>query len=292
MMPIAVTFVDKKMLQLAHSQSENFSSFNVPHEIIHLPTVQDYGTDLWIRMIDLTIDKIKQHGKIMRVDAEIRMHKSLPNSWLESNNVLFQPWPLLKDPFYIAINTGHMILSEDAIPFLETLKECMLAMIPPDGDTSLPARGQGCHVEDEWPSGIAIRLSKIRFLQERLCHDRRLHAGCAINRGLWIEDNTILTHPSIHNWDWPGAGLNGIMDNFHHSVFVNHFGPTWQVDKVDLVAKLLHMKNSNSNLWNSIGAEFIGDDEIMLEGWNFRPAQGSAKPLEARIYKKLVGFNV
>lgn len=291
MIPVAVTFVDDKMLALAREQSINFGSYDVPHEIIHLPDIQDYGTDLWIRFIDLTVEKIAQHGKIFRVDAEIRMHRPLPAAWLDADNVLFQPWPLIKEPFYVAINTGHMILSQQGIGFLETLKECMLAMIPPDGDTNLVTKGKEHHIEDEWPSGIAIRLSKLRFLQERLCHDRRLGANCAISRGLWLEENTVLTHPGIHNWDWAGAGLNHDMAQVLHPVFVNHYAPSWDVKKVDLVAKLLHLKNGNVNLWTSLGANFIDDTEIELEGWNLIPSKGLVKPSLAKHYKELIGFH-
>lgn len=291
MTPTAVTFVDDKMLPLAQEQADNFRSFGVPHEIVHLTDIKDYGTDLWLKLLDLTIEKIKQHGKILRLDAEIRIHKDLPSSWLEADNVLFQPWPLQKDPIYVALNTGHMVLSLSGIGFLETLKECILAMIPPDMDTSMPARGESHHIEDEWPSAIAIRLSKIQYLQEQLCHDRRLNANCAVSRGTWIEPNTVLTHPSIHNWDWPGAGLNLVMAEVQHTVFLNHFGPTWEIKKVDLIAKLLKLRNSNENLWKGLGAIEIDKDEYVLEGWQFKPAEGLVKPTSATKYKTLVGFN-
>lgn len=292
MIPTAVTFVDDKMLHLAQEQSENFAKFGVPHEIIHLPNIKDYGTNLWLDLLDLTIEKIRQHKKILRVDAEIRMHQALPQTWLDADNVLFQPWPLVKYPVYVAINTGHMVLSSSGIKFLQTLKECMLAMIPPDMDTRMPASGEGHHIEDEWPSAIAIRLSGIEYLQEQLCHDRRLNANCAVNRGTWVEPNTVLTHPSIHNWDWIGAGLNTKMAEVEHQTFTNHFGPDWELKKVDLVAKLLNLKNSNINLWQGLGAEQINDQEIRIEDWLFNPSQGLVKPASAKLYKELVGFTV
>ena len=284
MKPVVVTFVDDKMLPLAEEQAKNAANFGLDHEIIKLGTVDSYDTALWLDLVDKTMEAISKHGKIMRLDAEVRLVKPLPQSWIDNDNVLFQPWPIAKDPFYIAINTGQIVLAESGLEFLRVLKECMLAMIPPDGDTTLPRSGTNHHIEDEWPSCIAIRLSGIRYLQEMLCHDRRLAANCAANRGLWTEQGTILTHPALHNWDWVGAGLSVVEGKFDHAAFINHFGPNRTLKEVEFIAKLLLAKNSKSDLWNGFASR-ISEEEWMLDDWSFIPSLGLVKPLSASLHK-------
>lgn len=279
MKPVAVTFVDQKMLSLAQEQAKNCSAFDIEHEIVPLQIRSTmYDTELWIDQLEKTIAAIEKHKKIMRLDAEIRIHKPLPQTWLDADNVLFQPWPLIKTPFYIATNTGQMVLSESGIPFLRILIKCMRAMIPPDGDTSLPLSGPGHVVEDEWPSGIAIALSGIEFHQERLSHDRRLAANCAANRGLWLEENTVLTHPALHNWGWPGTGLSQVEGTITINSFCNHFAPLWDIKRVRLIADLLIARNVNWNLWESL-ATHKASGIWEVEGWQLYPIEGLCAPI-------------
>ena len=276
--PTIITFVDDKMMPLAEEQAINFNHYGFNHQTMRLGPDVSYGTDLWIDLLDRTKEAIITHGKIMRLDAEVRMHRPLPDSWLAADNVLFEPYPIVKHPWYIAINTGHMILSESSIPFLDILKECILACIPPDGDTGLPASGHGHQIEDEWPSAIALRLSKINYVKERLCHDRRLGAGCAVNRGLWLEPQTVLTHPAIHNWSWYGAGLHLKANEITETMFVNHFAPQADLKKVIMIAELLIRQNGNANLWRSIGREISGGI-YECDGWIFSPSEGKTAPI-------------
>jgi hypothetical protein len=281
-----ITFVDSKMLDIALEQADNVRSFGLAHEIIRIDEVVEYSTQLWLDLIGLTLEAINRHDKVMRLDAEVRMHRSLPDDWLDNDNVLFEPYPMIKDPFYIAINTGQMILGRSGKHFLEILIECMLGMIPPDGDTRLPASGEMHQIEDELPSSIAIRLSKIKFAKERLCYDRRLSANCSANRGSWLEESTVLTHPAVHNWDWPGAGLSKVEGKLGHRNFINHFAPHWPVDKVEYLTKLLLLRNSNHNQWSKF-AELTGQDEWQSQGWTFIPKQGLVRPNDRRTFKMI-----
>lgn len=282
MNPVAVTFVNDRMLDLAEEQARNCATYDIEHEIVPITVGGSYSTALWMDLIDLTIAAIERHGKVMRMDAEVRIHKPLPQIWLDSENVLFQPWPLLKKPFYIATNTGQMILSESGIPFLKTLKQCMQAMIPPDGDTSLKSSGENHVIEDEWPSSIAIALSNLQFHQERLSHDRRLNANCAANRGLWLEGDTVLTHPALHNWEWAGAGLSQVEDTITINSFYNHFAPTWPLNKIGLLTKLLLNNNVNWSLWESI-ATHKASGVWEAEGWEFIPIEGLCAPVGHKL---------
>lgn len=282
-LPVAITFADPKMKNIAEEQTKNFNSFGIEHVIYDLENVELYDTALWLKLVDLTVDAIKKYGKVLRLDAEVRIHKPLPNDWLTNENVLFQSLPITKYPFYIAINTGQMILSESSLNFWHILKECMLSMIPPDNDTSLPHSGDGHFIEDEWPSCMAIRLSKIKFKQEYLCYDRRLNANCAANRGLWVESNTILTHPGIHNWEMIGAGQYWKFEELNHQIFINHFAPTKPIKEVEFIAKLMLDRNSNENIWNKIAIK-LDDNLYKIENWIFNPKKGLVA-LEGHSFK-------
>lgn len=278
MIPTAITFVDSKFRHLAEEQQENFLKFNVNHVIVDINEVIGYPTELWIKLIDLTRDAIHKYGKVFRVDAEIRMHKSIPQSWIDSDNVLFYFDPLIKHPWYVAINTGQMILSNkgNGIEFLDTLKECILATIPPDNDTSLSAAGIDQQVEDEWPSAIAIRLSKISHVKEILCCDRNIDVGAKATRGLWTTLETVITHPAIHNWTIPGGGKwQG--KYFNKVDFVNHFLVN-DLKKSNFIANLVINRNASKSGWISLGAKIGNDDTYELEGWTFNPTLGLCAP--------------
>ena len=277
MMPTAITFADDKMQHLAKDQAENFQSFGVQHEIIHLSNVENYGTSLWLQFLDLTAAGIRKHGKIFRVDSEVRLHQSLPSSWIEHENVLFEHWPLIKDPWYCPINTGHMILSNSGLGFVETLKECMLAMIPPDGDTLMPGSGEGHYIDDEWPSAIAIRLSKIQYLREQLKQDRRDAQQCAASRGTWVESSTILTHPAIHNWNWIGGGPNSKFSEISSTFFINHFDGDLKLAM--FIEKLMLAKNDTHAIWKKI-SDPLEDGLFSSNGWIFDPRRGLCAPIE------------
>lgn len=282
MNPVAVTFVDDKMLAIAKDQAKNFNDFGIEHEIVRIPETT-YSTKLWMDITNLTIAAIKRHKKIISLDAEIRIHKPLPNTWIENDNVLFQPWPYVKDPFYLAVNAGQMVLGESGIEFLEVIKKCMTAMVAPDGDTRVTT-GENHVVERETPSGIAIALSGIKYHSERLSYDRRLAANSTANRGLWLEENTVLTHPALHNWNWLGAGLSKFEDQITLNVFVNHFAPLWELKRVVLLAKLLASQNVNYNLWESFATHQSGGI-WEAEGWQFSPIEGKCAPIGMRLKK-------
>jgi hypothetical protein len=276
------------MMDLALEQADNVKSFGLSHEIIRIDEVVNYSTQLWLDLTRLTMQAIKDHGKVMRLDAEVRLHKALPQSWIDNENVLFEPYPSIKEPLYIAINTGQMILGRSGIDFLEILIECMLGMIPPDGDTSLPVTGEAHQIEDELPSGIAIRLSKLNHIKEKLCYDRKLSFSCAANRGLWIGSDTILTHPALHNWDWPGAGLASKDDLYWIRDFINHFAPNKDLKEIDFIIKLLLDKNDKINLWRAFATR-INDEEWLCNDWSFIPKLSKIKPSSALFYKTLYG---
>lgn len=286
MLPTVVTYVDAKMMDLAKEQAKNVTQFGLKHEIIEIPAVDEYDTNLWLRFVDLTMDAVKRHGKAMRLDAEVRLHKPLPQRWLDCDNVFFQPWPLIKYPVYHAMNTGHMIVGQSGLSFLKILRECMIASIPPDGDTKQPIAGHAAHIEEEFCSAIALKLSNVPYIHERLCYDRRLHANCAANRGLWLEENTILTHPTLHNWDWQGSGFDVIPGKIDPRVLINHITQDVDARSLDMLLKIMMDRIHNANFLKHILNQ-VNETEWQGFGWTFIPSQGLCKPDGKRSFKML-----
>lgn len=285
-MPTVVTYADGRMMDQALEQAKNVAQYGLKHEIIEIPAVDEYTTDLWLGFIDRTIDAVKRHHKVMKLDAEIRLHQPLPQHWLDCDNVFFEPWPLIKDPVYLAMNTGQMIVGRSGLPFLDLSKQCIIASIPSDGDTRQPSAGHAAHIDDEIYSAIALKLSHIPYIHEKLCYDRLLNANCAANRGLWVEENTILTHPTIHNWDWQGSGFDHKPGMIDSRVLINHTDQDVDLRKLNLLVKLLMDKKDDPNILKHMLTQ-VSDTEWQGYGWTFIPGQGLCKPSKARSYKIL-----
>lgn len=257
---IAITFVDSKFRSQALAQAENFKHFGIQHEIMPIPE-QTYGIELWLHLFDQTVAAIKKHGRIFRVDAEIRLLQPLPQHWHDSN-VLFYIHPILSDPWYKAINTGHMILDESAIPFLEQLKFLTECLIPPNHD------GSKLGFDDEDLSNVAIKLSGIKHVREVIDYDRSDSSTAACTRGDWHTPHTIFTHNFLHNWNTPGYHLN-------EWIFLrNHLMPLQSTQKVDAVIMGMRRRVVNASYWKSLGLELM-DDCCEIDDWFLYPQEGS-----------------
>lgn len=240
MTPTAVTFVDNKFLPLALKQKENFNSFGINHTIINLSD-KKYNFYLWIDLIDETITAIKKYKKIFRVDSEIELLQEMPKSWIDNENVLFFIHPIFCNPWYVAINTGHMILSESAIPFLECLKTMSLALLPPNYNN------EPLNFDDEDLTSPALAVSKISYHKEIIDYDRNDNSTASCTRGLWNTKHTVITHPFLHNWNTAKHHLPDEM------LFRNHFCPNESTKIAD--ASLLGIKHkvSSQGYWKSLG---------------------------------------
>lgn len=254
----AITFADSKFIKLAQEQSLNFKEFGLEHEIVEIPE-QTYGIELWMYLLNQTIEQIKLHGKIFRVDSEIRLHKPIPQSWKEAQNVLFYIQPIITNPYLIPINTGHMILSHSGINFIELLYEMTLAWIPPNYS------GEKLSWDDEDLTGPAIRVSKINHLCEMMDYERNDDSHAACTRGSWFTQHTIFTHPFIHNW-------NTIAHNIEDRRYLrNHFCPGESIQVIDAILLGLEKKNTNKNYWLKLGF----DDDLRREDWRVDPSTGA-----------------
>ena len=269
MKPTVITIVDDKMLSYAEEQAENVRSFGLDHTIIRMPDVESYSPELWVHMWDLTMDAIHAYGKIMRLDAEVRLHKSLPVEWIENDNVFFRPYPITKKP-YIIINTGQIILGKSSLEFCQMHKECMLAMVPP-GST---LKDNDFHFDEEYIATFSIRLSRVNYFQENLKMDRSFPMQCSVNRGTWIEESTIMTHPGIHNWSYINGGMYPLDNIVHPSIIINHFDGKLEIGM--LLVKLM-LEKKTGLIWNKL-AKHVQDDWYYAGGWYFNPSEGLCSP--------------
>lgn len=260
MKPVAVTFVDKKFELLAAEQKTNFNHFNIEHVTIPIKE-QRYNIFLWLDLLDETIVAIKKYGKIFRVDSEIRMLQSIPVEWETNDNVLFFIEPVVRTPWYIAINTGHMILSESAIPFLECLKTMSLALIPPC------YTNEKLGFDDEDLTAPALAVTKIPYLKEVIDYHRNDKSLARCTRGSWFTPHTIFTHSFIHNWNTPNHVLPAAM------MFRNHFMPSSTVMQADGVLLGLKNKVSSENYWSKLG--------FVKQGTNWKKDQWLIDPLNS-----------
>mgnify|MGYP006277031919 CR=1 FL=1 len=254
----AITFADSKFMRMAQEQSVNFRKFGIDHEIIAIPE-QTYGIELWINLLEQTIDQIGKHGKIFRVDSEIRLLKPIPSIWRTSDNVLFFIEPIITNPWYHAINTGHMILSHSSISFLRTLRDMTFALIPPGHSMNR------FNFDDEDLAAPAIKISGIEYVKEIIDYDRNDDSHAACTRGDWFTDHTIFTHPFMHNWN---TGAHNIEDRQY---LRNHFCPNEKTRVIDAVLLGLEKRNTNKNYWAKLGF----DSNLSREGWSIDPVAGS-----------------
>lgn len=254
----AIAFADSKFMPMAEAQAQNFARFDVDHEIISIPE-QNYDMNLWMYLLDQTIEAVRRHGKIFRVDAEIRLLKPLPDAWKQVDNVLFYIDPIITYPWYYPINTGHMILSTDAIPFLELIREMTLSVIPPGYD------GYKIEIMDEEFVAPALRLSKLNFHKEIIDYDRKDESTAACTRGDWFTDHTIFTHGFMHNWETARHDMQP------YAFLRDNLLPNKSVKIVDAVIMGLQKRITNINLWASLGF----DEDYHQDGWFLDPSRGA-----------------
>lgn len=256
MKPIAITFADSKFTLLAQRQQDNFKHYGVKHVIIPIAD-QTYGIDLWIKLLDLTVDAINTYGKIFRVDSEIRLLKALPPDW-NKGNVLFH----IDRPTNV-INTGHMILDKSALPFLAMVKEMTLAMIPPN------YTGDKLAFDDEDVTYEAIQQSKIEYVSELIDYNRNDLSEAACARGSWSTDDTVFTHPFIHNWDVETHNMGA------KELFRNHFRPGASVRIADGVMLGLEKQTASETFWKKLGFVPIDNYRFQFEDWIVFPEQSA-----------------
>lgn len=238
---IGITFADDKFLSVAEEQRINFNKFGIEHHTIKINSA-NYDMSLWLALIDETILAVRKYGKILKVDSEVRIEKELPKCWLKESNVFFFIEPMITDPYYIALNTGQMILDESAMQFLHYQKVLTQSLVPPGFTGKLG-------IDDEDMTAPAIKLSNVQYLKEVIDYKRSDDSKAKATRGYWKNDNTVLTHPFFHNWNTAYHNIGP------REFFRNHFNPSASTEQVDMILKGLEKKIESTKFWNSLGFE-------------------------------------
>lgn len=257
MYPIGITFVDNKFLPFAQEQQKNFNNFGLEHHIIPINS-NGYDIKLWTELIDATISAVKKYGKILKVDAEVRIEKEIPDYWAKANNVFFFIEPIITKPYYVALNTGQIILDESSLEFLHYQKLLTESLIPPNYNGKL-------YFDDEDMTAPAIKLSNVEYFKEIIDYNRSDNSRAKATRGWWKTKDTVLTHPFFHNWNTQDHTIADTV------FFKNHFCPNDPVQLVD--AAILGIKKGviNNNYWKSIGFEWIDDAVWTKNDWFVNP---------------------
>lgn len=261
MNPVGITFVDDKFLPIAEEQQRNFNAFGLDHKIIKINS-NSYDINLWMELINETIKAVRTYGKIFKVDAEVRIEKEIPGCWLKANNVLFFIEPIIANPYYIALNTGQIILDESSLLFLDYQKILTESLIPPGHTGKLG-------FDDEDMTAPAIKLSKIQYLKEVIDYDRNDLSIARATRGSWKTPNTILTHPFIHNWNVLEHNIGA------RKLFRNHFRPDDITHLTDAVLLGLDKQVTSEIFWHSIGFEEHDLQSFKNGDWYVNPLRKS-----------------
>ena len=271
---ITVCFTDSKMLKYAKGQHQNFTERGLAHRIYEFPDME-YGMELFIKRIDMTIECLHEYPKSMKLDAEVRLHSDIPVEWEQNENVLFFKVPdqvKINLGNYTPVNTGQMIVSRSAIPWLTTLRNMLSALIP----ENTTYEGTMCDEQLLWS---AMRVSPISYYADTIQYIRSDSTIDRCNRGGWVTPHTVLTHPCVHNWNMPD----------HHStsnmILRNHFdGPLWLADAIILGLR----RSAPSIYWNGIGNQV---DEITYEigNWLIRPSTNEVAPKDFLRNFKIMG---
>lgn len=257
MNPIGITFADDKFLPIAEEQQRNFNKFGLEHHIIKINS-SSYDINLWMELIDATIDAVKKYDKILKVDAEVRIEKELPGCWLKADNVFFFIEPVIAKPYYVPLNTGQIILSNSSLQFLHYQKILTESLIPPNYTGHL-------NFDDEDMTAPAIKLSNVEYLKEIIDYERSDNSRAKATRGYWKNSNTVFTHPFFHNWNVAHHNIPS------HLFFRNHFCPTDPVQLVDAALLGMEKKTMSPSFWQSIGFDKASDTTWSKDGWYVKP---------------------
>jgi hypothetical protein len=193
----------------------------------------------------------RERRRVLYLDAEVRMHKSLPQHWMDDITVAFYFYGRKITSkgvdgidYEFAINTGQGIWNKDGKHAYE--KTIIQALEHLDK--------LGFYDEEAF---IASNLGP--HIREELCMERRYDYGCAATRGFWITENTVFTHPYLHNINHYYKGINSLEMTFiTEEFFLAHFSPT-DLPLADKVMNLLQEGKNDS--WTT--------ENLPLEGLTF-----------------------
>lgn len=160
-----------------------------------------------------------ENRRILYLDAEVRMHQTLPPAWHDDVTVVFYVQGrdirctgadgcLYKFP----INTGQGIWNKQGVSAYEKAVDACLENI----------NGLGFYDEEAY---IADYLD-FDHIKSKIAMNRIQDKGCEATRGFWLTDKTIFTHPYLHNVkNYDMASNNMGIPTMTSEYFLAHFCP-------------------------------------------------------------------
>lgn len=227
-----------------------------------------YPINLWMQQAIFICEAVEKYGKILWLDIESRIIKSLPKNWISDNKHCFLAKRYLAKsmpnsmPIY---NSGFCIYSEKHLNFLKKVKHCASKFkdILDRSNTKLNYE-QGWN--DEYIFDI-IRFSDPNYysdiLDVEIDYTRDIDKDCYINRGYFVKANTVILHPRtrIYISKETSNCLSVFKLNFNNILYTEN-------QNIKLIQSILD-NYSNSSFWKAIGAEKIDKDTYLYCGWYF-----------------------
>ena len=227
------------------------------------------------------------------LDAEVRLIRSLPSSWLERNESVLFYTDHNSIRGYPAVNTGQSIWAQDMIPIYR--ESIDLANEIADEDTDILY-----DVEDVIP---LLQLPK--HMRALISTDRRnADPAAECSKGTFINGNTCLIHPHQHNFSQEYNQTIVSWSNIprlKERDFLNHFSPL-DFPLAQHVFELVLNKDDSMDSWFDLDLDGFEDTSLStflskivpsqlsfvakyahakcyaLQGWIFCPALSLAAP--------------
>lgn len=223
------------------------------------------------------VDFAKQdrRRRIWLIDAEVRLVRPLPSTWLESpKSVIFYHDVHTNSNEDRIINTGHCIFDRSFIKFYAQAIEMAKAAAPTEGSYDIERHIHKIPLPDH--------------IKEIICMDRiRAVPGCrsTASRGLFVLDKTILTHPYHHNFrNRTKNAYYSLVPAIDKEAFYDHFSPL-SLATACKVADLLLACNDDLDAWNQLGIDGFDNGELVKSFNKIMPESLNQNGSLSRPYK-------
>jgi hypothetical protein len=137
---------------------------------------------------------VEEFGTVLFLDVECRIVRPLPDHWNAPLVSVRKP----AQPFWIKYNTGTVMADRDCIPWLDAWVRLVdgwdMASLPADAYVHWPN-----DICDELAFSAAVTAFDVKLQTVALEYVDRTSAA-EIARGLWMNEHTIIQHPTIHHW--------------------------------------------------------------------------------------------
>jgi hypothetical protein len=137
---------------------------------------------------------VEEHGTVLFLDVECRIVRPLPEHWKAPLVSVRKP----AQNFWIKYNTGTVMADRHCLPWLDAWVRCVdewdMANLPADAYIHWPN-----DICDELAFSAAVTALGVKLNTVALEYVDRT-SDAEIARGLWMNERTVVQHPTIHHW--------------------------------------------------------------------------------------------